>query len=341
MTLTQTAILTKRLIAISIITLILGTISFIGYKIWQAYELANRPPVEEKPNRQFGSLPAIDFPKTQVSSSNFSYSLDTATGSVPKVGIDEGFEKIIKVYFLPKPYASLLSFEKTQELAARFNILTPPQILTEINYRFVDGSKILNIDLDSGNFKYSNEATSSAESLADDESLISDFRNVLNDLKVFRENLNGGPSKVISLKKENSRLISTNARVEAQAALISLWPKALDKKPIFTADFNKSLINATVFKSANQLENYLSLNLTNWQVDETTFATYPTKSAEIAFEDLKSGKGVIILEPNKSQVSITSIYLGYYLPENYNLYLQPIYIFEGPNFVAYVSAVGE
>lgn len=342
MTLTQTAIITKQIITITILALVVGIISLIGYKIWYAHYLANLPPQEEKADTKFGVLPLPDFPKKEVSSSNFSYSLDTTTGGLPKVGFDPGFEKIIKVYFIVKPYATLLSPEKSQTLAEKFNIKNPPEILSETNYRFKDGDKTLTVDLDSGNFIYTKEATSSAkESLDGDDKMVVDFENLLSNLGGLKDELKKGRTKVTLLKTAGNELVPTTLRTEAQAVQISLWPEGLDKKGVFTADFNQALVNATVVKSASEVENYLSLNFTFWLIDTTTFATYPTKPAEAAFDDLKSGRGVVILEPTKPQVSITSVYLGYYLSENYSLYSQPIYIFEGPNFVAYVPAVSE
>ena len=334
MTLTQTATLTKQIIIATIAALILGIVSFIGYKIWYAYYLSTLPLVEEKPDTKFGLLPLPDFPDSNVSSSNFSYSLDTTTGGLPKVGIDPGFEKIIKVYFVTQTFATFLSPEKSQTLAQKFDIASPPQILSETKYKFTDQSRSLNIDLDNGNFFYTKEATLSAiQSLDDDQKLISDFKQVLVNLGISRQDLKNGRSKVT--------LIPTSLRAEAQAAQISLWPEALDKKSIFTPDFNKALINATVVKEAGELDNYLSLDFIYYPIDTTTFATYPTKTAEDAFENLKNGQGVIILEPKNPQVSITSVYLGYYLSKDYNPYLQPVFVFEGPNFVAYVSAISE
>lgn len=342
MTLTQTAIITKQIITISLITLVLGTISFIGYKIWYAHYLANLPPVEEKPDTRFGLLPSPNFPQTNVSSSNFSYSLDTTTGGLPKVGEDLGFEKFVKVYFVVKSFATLLSSEKSQILAEKFNIKTPPQILSETKYTFVGEDKTLNVDLDSGNFSYLKEATiSGRENLDDNNKLVSDFKEILSFLEVLNDDLRNGRTKVTLLNSDGGEFVPTQLRSETDAALIALWPAPIDKTSIFTPDFNKSLVSAVVLKGADKLDNFLSLNFTYYQIDTTTFATYPIKTAEAAFEGLKGGKGMIIVEPSKPQVSITSVYLGYYLSENYSPYLQPIYVFEGPNFVAYVSAVSE
>lgn len=340
MTLTQTAILTKQIIVITVLALVLGTLSFIGYRIWYAYYLSTLPPVEEKADTKFGFLPYPDFPSAAVSSSNFSYSLDTQTGGLPKVGQDTGFEKIIKVYFIVKSFATLLSPERGDNLAKKFEMQSPPQILSEIQYRFEENEKSLLIDLDTGNFYYTKEATISAvENLDDDNKLLADFERFLQSLGYLNEDLKAGRTKITLLKKAGEKLISTTLRSEAIAAQVSIWPKAIEGKSIFTPNFDEALVNATVLSSAGNLENYLSINFTYYVLDTTTFATYPTKSSEQAFEDLKNGKGVVVLKPDKPQISITSVYLGYYLSQNYSPYLQPIFVFEGPQFVAYVPAI--
>ncbi|MDP3973423.1 MAG: hypothetical protein Q8P92_01185 [Candidatus Daviesbacteria bacterium] len=327
MTLTQTAIIVKQLIFFSIIFLILAISGFLGYRIWTNYNISQILPPEEKADLLFGKLPEPNFPKASVSSSNFSYSIDTVTGNLPTLGEDPGFDKLIKVFFIPKPYATLLAPDKSKFLAQKLNIVSEPQILSETQYRFEDLGKTLTVDLDSGNFKFTNNILpEDSEGLDPDEQLINDFKKMLNSLDTPNQNI-GEEAKVIALKNE------------ADHAQISLWPNAIDGRTIYTPDFNKSLVNATVKGSARELANYLSINLITWQIDETTFATYPTKLPQQAFEDLKLGRGVVVIEPDKSQVSITSVSLGYYLTDEYSAYLLPIYIFEGPQFVSYVSAI--
>lgn len=341
MTLTQTAVLVKRAIVLSTVALVLGLTSFIVYKIWYAYYLANLPPVEEKPDIKFGPLPEPDFPKGNVSTSNFTYSLDTTTGGLPKVGTDPDFEKIIKVYFVTQTFATLLAPERSGALAEKFGITSTPEYLSETKYKFKDENKTLLVNLDNGNFSYNSESVlSSKTTIDDDNKLASDFRQTLSNLGALKDDLRNSRMKVIPLKVNGEDLIPA-LRSEASAAQVSLWPDQINKRLVLTADFNKSLVSAIVFGGADRLDNYLSLNFTYYPIDISTFATYPLKTAAVAFDDLKDGKGVIILEPDKPQVSITSVYLGYYLPETYSPYLQPIYVFEGPNFVAYVSAITE
>src|SRR3989344_3090663 len=336
MTLTQTAILAKQIITLTSIALVLGIVSFTGYKLWLSYYLSTLPPVEERPDNKFGLLPDPDFPKSLVSSSNFTYSLDTKTGGLPKIG-DAGFEKIVKVYFIVKSFATLLSPEKSQTLSERFDLNITPIILSETRYKFERQEKSLLVDLDTGNFSYLKQASISATlGVNDDNQLVSDFKRFLDASGYLKEDLREGRTKVVLLKNDQGQLSPTTLRSEAVGAQISLWPKPIDSKSIFTADFNKALVSATVLNSAANLEDYLSMEFTYYPIDLTTFATYYLKSADEAFEDLKQGRGAVILEPKKPQVSISSLYLGYYLPQSYTPFLQPIYVFEGPDFVAYV-----
>lgn len=340
MTLTQAATIVRQLITVSAISMMLLVVGFIGYRIWYAYYLASIPPVEEKADLKFGMLPGLVFPSTVVTSSNFSYSLDTITGGLPKAGVDPGFEKFVKVYFVTQSVASLLSPERAEILAEKFGLINPPEVLSTTKYKYSSENRNLLIDLNTGNFSYTKEASISARiELDDDNSLVSGFKQILSNLEVLKDNLNSGRTKVTLLKPLGETLIPTQLRSEATAAQISLWPQAVDKKTVFTADYNRSLVSSIVTGPTNSLDNYHILDFIYFPIDQSTFATYPLKTADIAFDDLKSGKGVVIMEPNEPKVSISSVYLGYYLQEDYSPYLQPIYVFEGANFVAYVSAI--
>jgi len=315
MTLTQVAIITRRTILGFAILVVLGTISFIGYQLWYANYLASLPTPEEKPDVKFGILPEPNFLPSHVSSSNFSYKVATETGGLPDFG------KIVKVYFMPKAAATFLAQDKASALASKFNIDTPPEASSENIYKFQKDDRILNIELDSGNFVYKSGATPSSQfNLADSESIISNFRNVLLNLGISKEELRSSHGKI-----EGSKIL--------------IWPKDIDSKPIVTANFVTSLVKAEASFPASLPEHYSLINFTFWPVDLTTFSTYPIKSSSVALDDLKTGKGVIVIEPRSPQVSITKAYLAYFQSEFYSPYLQPVFVFEAPNFVAYVPAI--
>ncbi|OGE15469.1 hypothetical protein A3F00_04980 [Candidatus Daviesbacteria bacterium RIFCSPHIGHO2_12_FULL_37_11] len=333
MTLSQTATFAKRFILGFIIFSVVGITGYIGYKIWYANYLASLPPKEDKPDTRFGILPKLKLPASKTLSENFKYSLDTATGSLPE------FSKIVKVYFMPKASATFLSAEKGKNLAEKFNFDTAPQILTPTRHRFQIDNRILTVDLDTGNFVYQSDATPSGQKLDDDTQLVQNFKNFLSQAGISTKELENEKVKINFLKYDGSNFIPASGRNESQAVQINLWPKDLDKIPIVFSDVNKSLVHAEIIGSGKSLENFRSINFTFWPIDQSTFATYPLKLPNVAFEEMKAGKGNIIITPNSPEVSITLVYLAYFEAEDYTPYLQPIYVFEGPSFTAYVPAL--
>lgn len=325
MTLTQASKITRIFITFFFLASLVGIISFIGYRIWYANYLASLPPVEEKPDARFGILKLPNFPSSDVSSSNFSYSIDTTTGTLPL------FDPLGKVFIMPPTTATLLAGEKSQNLSLKFNLNPNPQILTETKYKYSNPTSNLIVDLDTGNFNFTKEASASAQEPITDnqDQLINNFKIFLNQLGVLNDSLKKGEAKVIFLDP-NKKL-----------AQISLWPEKIDQKPIVTPFKDKSLVTATVTKSASEVGNYLSLDFTYWPVDTSSYATYPLKSTQDAFDELQAGKGILIVKPATTKVSITDVSLAYFQPSEYSPYLEPIFVFAGPDFLSYLPAISD
>ncbi|MBI2596066.1 hypothetical protein HYW46_05025 [Candidatus Daviesbacteria bacterium] len=330
MTLTETASLTKKLIILSVIL----SIALIGGGIWFQIYQRNRPkppPVEEKPDVLWSILPKPNLPLTSVSSANYSYTLDTTTGSVPK-----DLPKIMKVYFIPQLGTTLLAADKARELAADFKFTNGPDILSNTKYRFTDeGGGEFIVDLSSSNFQYKHSiATDSPllqdETLGDESRIKTDFMSYLRRKNLLREGLSEGRVK-ISFNKSTPK--------ESSSAAISLWQEDVDGHEIITDRFTKGLINGVVTKFKDELQKFLELEYIFWPIDQTNFSTYPIKNAEVAFTRLQNGQGAVVIEPKKAQVSINKIGLVYFLSEDYSQYLQPVFLFEGEQFAALVPAI--
>lgn len=337
MTLTETATLTKRGIVGFIIAILLIIIGWLGYRYYY-YNYVYLPSLitqKPKPTVEFGILPQPSFLPTQISSSNYSYSIDTPTGSLPT-----NFPEIVKVFFIPKSSITLLAPDKAKELAKSFGFKNGPEIKTSVEYSFDDGAEgRFLIDLETLNFKFKKDvATVSADLLNDpQDSVLPDqtqiaqnFKRLLSDSGLLKKELENGRTKVT---------YENDSPQNAQTAAVTIWQDDIEKLPIVTPAFSSALIKATVTKYQSPLKRYSTLEYVYWPIDTTKFATYPIKTAAEALEDLKSGKGAITLTPIKSEVSIANVYLAYLLPEEYTPYLQPVYVFEGPNFAAFVPAV--
>lgn len=329
MTLSQAADVTRKGVVFFGIFLVVVTISLIGYNLWKQYELAHRKPVEEIPQMKFGTLPKIKFPAQTVSSSNFTYSLDTTTGELPKI------PKIIKVYFIPQTGISLMDADKAKRLAESLGFLTGPQILATTEYQFTnDQGGTLTININTGNFHFQRQVVSSSDdqpqgSFPEKERLVADFKQFLSSKNLLPAELSAGAGNA---------LLSGSG--ESETAQISLWPMDVDKLTIVTPQFTQSLVRATITKHTLETNKYIDINYIFWPIDKSTFSTYPLKTPAQAFSELQTGQGFIAVEPQGPKVSISSVYLAYYQSDSYSPYLQPIFVFDGPQFIALVPAVG-
>ncbi|MDO8429010.1 MAG: hypothetical protein Q7S88_00070 [Candidatus Daviesbacteria bacterium] len=331
MTLTQTAQLTKRLILLSIVVLFLGIGGRIGYNLWEDYRLAQLPPTVEKPEMKFGPLPKITFPDPKVSSTNFSYSLDTSTGGFPES------LNLIRVYFIPQASISLLSPEKAKVLAENLGFLTSPEVIDDKTHLFKnsDGGTV-EINIITLNFSY--QKSENAKTYEENFNLQSfstnkatrEFKEFLGKINLLPQELGEGQTKV-TISQE---------KIASPSASISIWPADINKLKIITANPDRSLVGGEFIPKNSPLDFY-QVDYTFWPIDKTTYSTYPIKTPLEAFENLKSGGGHISLEPKDPQVSITSVYLAYYQSEIYTPFLQPVFVFEGPNFVGLVPAIKE
>lgn len=330
MTLTQTALLTKRVISITIALVILSLVATISYNLWYQYQLSHLPPVEEKAESKFGKLPSLVFPASRVTSSNYSYSLDTSTGNLPII------PKLIKVYFIPQIPLTLLSSDKAQALANQFGFSSEPVSISTEQYQFSDnygGTFLINLATNDFNMTKILPALTDEQRKSqwpDESTIISDFKNYLQVKGLLSDELTLGKGSVI---------FSQDPRA-SESATITLWPQDIDSLPITTPQ-TTGLIKATILKIIKEADRYSKIDYINWPVDLSSSSTYQIITPEQAFSALKSGEGYIVTQPQKPQVSIATISLGYYLSEEYSSYLQPVYIFEGPDFKALIPAVNQ
>lgn len=329
MTLTQAATWTKRGIALFAITFILGIVAIIGYNVWYRYYLTTLPKPEVKPEMKFGSLPELKFPPMTVSSSNFSYAIETETGDLPK------FPNMIKVYFVPPVPLSLMASEKTKRLAESFGFLNEAANTAQNRQRFTDNEGgELTVDLTTGNFRLQKQSTTSAkqnESPPGKDTLIGEFKSHLGARELLPEILQNG-------RADTSPVIASSS---ATLDEVSLWPSDIDELPVVSAPLQKGLVRGIPAYDPEGKIFFDRVDYTLWQIDNTTFSTYPLITAEQALIDLKTGKGFISSDPKTPKVSVASVRLAYYEAEEYAPYLQPVFIFEGPGFAALVPAIAK
>ncbi len=332
-TLTETAALTKKASVFIVIFLVFIIIAWIGFSYWyNNIYLPSLPKVEEKADLKFGNIPAIKLPETSASSANYTYSLDTDTGSLPK-----DIPKLVKVYPITQLSADLLALDRAKALATKLDFDSDPQMLTSTQYRFQDklGGQ-LTIDLVTGNFSYKHNIASESANLKESfefsttDSIVKGLKNFLFSKNLLKDQLNEGHGKVV---------FSSPNQADSEFATVYLWQQDVDKKPIITSTFNEGLIKAQVTTNSVEDEKYINLDYIYWPIDLENAHTYYIKTADEAYKELQNGKGSVVIEPPSAKASITKVYLGYYLTKDYQPYLEPIYVFEGSQFAAIVPAI--
>lgn len=337
MTLTQTAALTKRGLVLFAIFIMGSIVAFTSYKIYKTYYYQPPPPPEEQPTTKFGILPRPNIPESS-SSAALTYSLDTQTGSFPN------FPKLAKVYFVPQLGTTLLAPEKVQQLATILGFPNGPTVESVTQYHFTDSNGgNLTIDLNSANFNFDRPATDSAElsqlTLDNQDKTISDFKNYLTNKNLIEDSLSNGRGAVT---------YNSSSQNTSDHALVTIWPEDLEsqtsksmKLPILTPSYNQGLIKATVTKAPLEKYKYVSVDFTFWNADSNSASTYPLKKVDQAYSELLKNQAFIIQKPEKQPISVSKVYLAYLETKNYSPYIQPIYVFEGINFAAYVPAIAD
>lgn len=305
--------------------------AFISYQIYYyQYYLPRKPKPVILPQVLWGKLPPPNLPQSSTPSANLSYTIATPTGSLPT-----DIPKIVKVYFLTQLGTSLTALDTAKTFAANLAFPNGPNVINQTQYQFSDSSGgNLTIDLGSGNFSFERVATTSGvledSILPDQTTLVNNFKSFLASKNLLKDDLKNGRSKVTydQLAQQNST-----------RATLTIWPSDLNNYQIVTPDFNSGIIKAIVGKARDDINRYLSLNYTYWGPDPNTTSTYPLITPDQAFNRLQAGEATIVLSPLKSNVSITNIRLAYFESDQYSPYIEPIYVFEGENFVSYLPAI--
>lgn len=339
MTLSETAQLTKKVMIYAAIALM------VIFALWGgiAYYLATRP-VEvyvELPTKKFGLIPKPALPKSLMTASSVNYNLDTETGSLPT-----GLPGLIKVYAIQKLGVTFASPERAKRIARGFLFTNGPEIQSPTRYRFTDnnGGEML-YALDTGNFRFKRPLVPQTPEFTDQElipiesenQIASNFKKYLGDQGILQAQLADGRTRAFYNRSQVQ---------EASEAAVTVWQADITEGtetkinyPIVTPSFREGLVKGTVTRYQANQNKYLSIDYIFWPIDTSESATYPIKTVEEAFEQLKNGEGVTVLPYSKSNVAIENVYLAYYLPIEYVPYLQPVYVFQGPEFAAYVPAI--
>lgn len=290
----------------------------------------------------FGKLPKITFPQG-LPNKDISYSLNTLTGQLPV------FPDRVKIFRTEKPTPNLLGLERAKKIVEKIGFISSEKTITDTKYEWVETDPvfkkidydILSYDFNFNTDFYSNPYVVSGENLFDENDAIEKSQTFLNVLSSFPSDLDTKRTKTKLYDLEGTQLIPATSLSKTKIIRVDFFQQDIDNLPVYYNNPNFSNIYTLVGGGRNQSEiieaTFLHDNISS------NSATYYIKKPEEAFSDLKNGKGYIpTFSGSVKNVSITNIFLAYYLPDFHQDYLMPIIVFEGNNdFTAYISAIKE
>jgi hypothetical protein len=338
--LTQVAIVSRKIIRYSIylvIFIIIGRITInIATKIYRHYFPEPPPP----PTVSFGKLPAIPFPDSKFPE-NISFNLQTPDGKLPK------FPKQLTVYFMPKAVSTIKSLDAAKQEAISLGFNPNGRELVETVYLFPHGSSpaSLNLNIVTGIFSISYDLNSkpsviqnipptpeAATALA--KSFLSRARSLPDDIS--------GPVTSEYIKILEGRFVPALSLSDANFIKVNLFRKNYNDLPAVAEKFNQANIWFMFSGAREGGDQIIAAEYHYFPLDENNNGTYPIKTPDDAWQDLKSGKAYLVNfgENEAGSIAIRKVYLAYYDAGQYTQFYQPVAVFEGDNnFKAYVPVI--
>lgn len=299
---------------------------FFLMKIKDAIFPAPPPP----PTVGFGKLPDIEFPAS--TNRNLSYSINTITGTLPTFALSE------KVFKMQDVQPDLLSLQRAKEKARSIGFEGTAVEVSENVYQWKDSKgQILTMNILDFDFNLSSDFLSKEIPILrfGTDTAVETAKEFLQRMGLFYEDIDKTKTTTELFSIKNFRLIPASSLSNTQVVKVNFFQKDINGLSIYYPSTSTPL-NLTVadVESPKVIEGNFF-----YQKTSEVSSTYPLKTAEQAFDDLKKGNSYISILPQGAFVSIKKVKLGYYMAEKKQKYLMPVIVFEGDNFQAYVFAV--
>ena len=348
--LTETAFKARQVIKyggvafVSILALWWAGVAAVNY-----YKELNPPPVPS-PTVDFGKLPEIDFGPEK---GRPEIELELPKGVIPP------FSDRMAVFYAPTKRSGFLDPERAIETAASMGFLFEPEQPTETRYIWRK-QDVLNSTLDmnivSGHFGLTrawqnNPALLALTNFGSNTKVVGNAVSFMQKSRLLVDDIIGN-EKITYLRVRADRLIPALSLSESEFVQIDFFrnpyrivdeemKELIAEYEFYRPDPGRGLVRATLSGSTDIREQMIGLDYDYVKVEYGNSGTYPIKTGEQAWEELKDGGGFVTDgSPTSSTTKIRRVLLGYYDSSEPQKFSMPIYVFLGDNdFIAYVSAV--
>mgnify|MGYP001588373019 CR=1 FL=1 len=276
-------------------------------------------------------------------SAQLTFRLETIEGTIPRAS------ESATVYFMPKMPANLLAMTRTQEFASKLQLDPTPIQESKNIYRFDDPElplRKLKYDIVSNHFilRYGFEQDTGLfldRILPGIDTVKEKAIDLLKSDKLWTEDLMSGTQTVTFLKLVSDTLVTTTSLSAADCVRVDFFRRNIGGVMVLPPNPDEGSVVIMYSGSFHPNKKVIQYAYGLWPIDETTTGTYAIKPSSLAWQELQSGGGYIARYPRAGNTAvIRTVTLGYYDSYDPQMYLQPIFVFEGDNgFLGYVPAV--
>ncbi len=306
----------------------------------KAYKAAHPPYVA--PTVRFGILNKVVFPEKQFEKKNFTAELPN--DRFPK------YKDQANVYVIYRSASVVGALEESKKTAALMGFTSEPREVATGVYLFNDqiNNRSLTMNVLESSFKMgypylSDQLLLNPEHMPGKEEAINTAKSFLQQAGKLSTDLDEGEKKISYWKINFDGLKPVDGLSEANIVRVDFFRKTLgDEVQVVSTEVGKASVSVLVSGSSVAAKKVVEVNYQHVDVDTSaaSSSTYPIKSSEEAFADLKNGNYWPASDVEAKGLTIRKIYLAYFEPVNLTQFLQPVYVFEGDgNFVAYVRAI--
>lgn len=350
MTLHQTTEFFHKSLKRSIILIGIIIILVLFFNIFRILFRVLNPPPPDYPNVLFGKLPPIVFPKSTINE-NFTYSLNTLSGTLPVL------PDRVNVFKTEIPTVTLLNVQNARDKVSKIGFINDKEkqfrefALTDTRYQWqvVTNGLLRTIVMNTDTYDFKLTSTYrtyppilNQSRIGDEASVKEVISKFFTAMNLLNEDIDMADAKIRSLMLNTGVLTPADSVSNTHIYRVDLFQKKLDEKPIYYPTHPFSSMYFLMMARSHDTEDVLEANFSH-QIAASGSASYPIKTAQEAYSELKSGKGYITnYFGTSTSIPITDVTLGYYLGEEKTGYVLPVILFQSKEeFFAFVPAIKE
>lgn len=339
--LTEISVLARRGIKWGALILVVVMLIPGALRLAKSIYLRLNPPPPPLPTVTYGKLPKLIFPTTGGEATP-EFKLETIGGGLPGNLADQG-----KVYLVSVNKSRLFAEDRAREKAKRLGFTANFVRVDDQVYRFVHQTEPAEMVVNSisGGFSYRLDWTQDKgvytnHTVPVGNEAVSEAKSWLNTLGLLPSELANGAGTFKYLVATGSAMVPTELFYEANFTRVDLYRGDKDELKVMTAGADTSPVSV-IFSGLSGARRVVSANYQFSQTLDNTFATYPLKGIQQAWNELTAGKGYLAKRAG-SNITVRKASLAYYEASDPQDFLQPVYVFEGDaGFVGYVQAVAD